>query len=222
VSFRVAAIVFLLVFPGLHVCAQEVLSGKVVAIADGDTLTLLTVHDKQIRVRLAEVDTPEKGQPYANRSRQALAELVFGKNVRVLVVDTDRYGRTVGRVSVGEMDVAGELVRSGAAWVYRRYATDDDLYSLEQIARKQGRGLWGLSESQRIPPWEWREAKRRRATGESIQSNKPAASCEARKTCSQVSSCEEALFYLRQCKMTDLDKDGDGRPCEWGACQTQD
>lgn len=221
-SFRTLAIIFLLLFPGMHVCAQEVLSGKVVAIADGDTLTLLAVNDQQVRVRLAEVDTPERGQPYANRSRQALAELVFGKSVRVLVVDTDRYGRTVGRVWVGEMDVAGELVRSGAAWVYRRYATHDNLYSLEEIARKQGRGLWGLPESQRIPPWEWREAKRRQATGDSIKSSRPTASCEEKKSCSQISSCEEALFYLQQCKMTDLDKDGDGRPCEWGVCQAQD
>lgn len=214
-------ILFLLVFPAMQVCAQDVLSGKVVAIADGDTFTLLAANDQQIRIRLAQVDTPEKGQPYANRSRQALGDLVFGKYVRVMVVGKDRYGRTVGSVSVGQVDVAGELVSSGAAWVYRRYATDENLYSLEEVARKQARGLWGLPESQRIPPWEWREAKRRQATGESIQSNNPTASCGAKKYCSQMSSCQEALFYLQQCKLTDLDKDGDGRPCEWGVCQQQ-
>ena len=215
-------IIVLLVFSGLPVKAQEMLEGRVVAIADGDTLTLLTTENTQVKIRLAQVDTPEKGQPYANRSRQVLGDLVFGKNIQVAVVDTDRYGRTVGRVSVGELDVASELVSSGAAWVYRRYATDDSLYSLEDNARKQGRGLWGLPESQQVPPWEWREARRRKADEQSIQPSNPTASCEAKKYCSQMSSCKEALFYLEQCKLTELDKDGDGRPCEWGVCQAQD
>jgi len=212
-------IIFLLVFAGMTVNAQGVLDGRVVAIADGDTLTLLTADNTQVKIRLAQVDTPEKGQPYANRSRQALGDLVFGKHVRVAVVATDRYGRTVGRVSVGDLDVATELVSSGAAWVYRRYATDDSLYSLEDMAREQGKGLWGLSESQRIAPWEWREARRREAAGEAHQPIISTGPCDARKVCSQMSACDEALFYLQQCKMTDLDKDGDGRPCEWGVCQ---
>ena len=172
-NFRAIGILVLLLFGSMPACAQQVLDGTVVAIADGDTLTLLTEQNTQLKVRLSQVDTPERGQPYANRSRQALAELVFGKNVRVTVVDTDRYGRTVGRVSVGELDVASELVSSGAAWVYRRYATDPRLYALEEQAREQGRGLWGLPESQRIPPWEWRRQKRRQRSPEPGQSNKP-------------------------------------------------
>lgn len=170
-SFRITAIVIFLVFLGMPGYADVALEGKVVAIADGDTLTVLTAENTQVKVRLSQVDTPEKGQPYANRSRQALAKLVFGKQVQVTVVDTDRYGRTVGRVAVGELDVASELVSAGAAWVYRRYATDESLYFLEEIAREQGKGLWGLPESGRIPPWEWRAQKRRQRAGESGESN---------------------------------------------------
>lgn len=167
VSFRRPVICVLLLLLGMPVYAQAVLEGRVVAIADGDTLTVLTAENTQLKVRLAQVDTPEKGQPYANRSRQALAELVFGKNVQLLVVDTDRYGRTVAGVKVDNLDVASELVSSGSAWVYRRYATDDRLYALEERAREQGRGLWGLPESQRVPPWEWRKNKRRQGSNKS-------------------------------------------------------
>ncbi len=73
------------------------LQGRVVSIADGDTFTLLTADKQQIRIRLAEIDTPESGQPYGNRAKQALSQLVFGKDVRVEIQDIDRYGRTVGR-----------------------------------------------------------------------------------------------------------------------------
>ncbi|NHA14624.1 thermonuclease family protein [Thioalkalivibrio sp. XN279] len=132
------------------------LYGEVVKIADGDTLTLLTPAKEQVRIRLAEIDTPERGQPYAQKAQDALSRLVWGKPLAVRVVDTDRYDRTVGRIYVGEIDVSAEMVRLGAAWVYRRYATDASLFDLEAEAREAGRGLWGLSEAERAPPWEWR------------------------------------------------------------------
>lgn len=134
----------------------EALSGRVVAIADGDTLTVLTAEKRQVKIRLGEIDTPEKGQPYSNRARQALADLVFQKDVIVKVTDTDRYGRTVGRVYVGELDVNADMVRRGAAWVFRRYVTDESLFALENAAREAKIGIWGLSEAKQMPPWEWR------------------------------------------------------------------
>ena len=100
-------------------------TGRVVGISDGDTLTLLTPEKQQLRVRLAEIDTPESRQPYGTRARQALSNLAFGKEARVVVQDTDRYGRTVGRVYVGNTDVNAELVRQGAAWVYRNSTLSD-------------------------------------------------------------------------------------------------
>jgi endonuclease YncB( thermonuclease family) len=91
------------------------LQGKVVAIADGDTFTLLNSSNQQIKIRIGEIDTPERGQPYSNRAKQALSGLVFQKNVSVTIQDIDRYGRTVGRVYVDDLDVNAELVRVGAA-----------------------------------------------------------------------------------------------------------
>jgi endonuclease YncB( thermonuclease family) len=80
-----------------------------VGVQDGDTLTLLTESKQQVKVRLAEIDTPESRQPYGTRAKQALADLAFGKQARVVVQDTDKHGRTVGRVYVGATDVNGVL-----------------------------------------------------------------------------------------------------------------
>ena len=76
------------------------------------------------------------------------------------MVTIDRYGRTVGKVYLEDLDINAELVRYGHAWVYRRYAKDKTLFDLEAEARENQLGLWTLPEEQRIPPWEWRRGKR--------------------------------------------------------------
>ncbi len=137
------------------------LSGGVVGISDGDTFTLLTSDKQQVKIRLAEIDAPESGQPYGNKSKQALSGLIFGKDVRVDVQTTDRYGRTVGRPYVGNLDVCEEMVRVGAAWVYRQYVVDESLFDIENDAREARRGIWGLSESEQVEPWNWRRGLNR-------------------------------------------------------------
>jgi len=107
-----------------------------------------------------QIDTPERHQPYGTRARQELAALVFDRAVRVEVEEVDRYGRTVGRVYAGEVDVNAQLVRRGAAWVYRRYSRDPALLPIEAEARAARRKLWALPESQQVPPWEWRRDRR--------------------------------------------------------------
>ena len=125
-----AAILFL-----AHPSWAAELAGRVVGLADGDTITILTVERRQVRIRLGEIDTPESRQPYGTRARQVLSDLVFSKDVRVTVQDTDRYGRTVGRVYAGAADVNAEMVRQGAAWVYRQYSRDAALLQLEAEAK---------------------------------------------------------------------------------------
>lgn len=137
-----------------HASHARELTGYVVRIADGDTLTVL-IDRQQVRVRLAEIDTPERGQPWASQARQALAAKVFNRDVRVVVVDVDRYGRTVGRVYVGAHDICRELVAEGHAWVFRRYNRGKSLLNDEAEARASRRGLWGLG-GEPVPPWEWR------------------------------------------------------------------
>lgn len=150
------AVALLLAPPAL----AETVLGPVVAIADGDTLTVLTEQREQVKVRLSEIDTPERGQPWGNRARERLAALTFGRQVEVAVQDTDRYGRMVGRVRADGVDVNAELVREGSAWVYRRYSRDPELLRLEAEARSARLGLWSLPEADQLPPWEWRAAER--------------------------------------------------------------
>ena len=157
---KIAALVVIvgaILFPQLFYTHEY--NGRVVGITDGDTLTLLTGGNKQVKVSLAEIDTPAHAQPYGTRAKQELSDLAYNKEARVLVQDTDKYGRTVGRVYVGQTDVNAEMVKRGAAWVYRNYAKDMTLYTLEDEAKRDNRGLWALPESERIPPWEWRHLK---------------------------------------------------------------
>ena len=187
------------------------LQGRVVSIADGDTFTLLTADKEQVRIRLAEIDTPESGQPYGNRAKQALSQLVFGKEIRVDVQDIDRYDRTVGRPYVGDVDVCAELVESGYAWAYRQYLRDPKLLVLEKEAQEAKRGLWGLPEYERIAPWDWRRGKR---TPTIISDPPKSFTCGTKTYCREMVSCDEAQYYLRWCGLSRLDGDKDGIPCE--------
>ena len=136
----------------------EALEGKVVKIADGDTLTLLTPSNQQVKIRLAGIDTPEKKQPFGNKAKQALSNLAFQKQALVEIETKDRYGRTIGVVFVDGLNVNAELVKQGMAWVYRKYTDDKRLYALESEAKQAKRGLW--LDKKPIPPWEWRRGKR--------------------------------------------------------------
>jgi endonuclease YncB( thermonuclease family) len=155
----IRALVLLFALAASPVLAEE-LRGRVVGITDGDTLTLLTPERREVKIRLAEIDTPESRQPYGTRARKALSDLAFRRDVRGKVQDTDRYGRTVGRIYAGRVDVNAEMVRREAAWVYRRYSHDPALLVLEDEARQAQRGVWVLPEAQRTPPWEWRQQRR--------------------------------------------------------------
>lgn len=137
--------------------SSEEYYGRVVGISDGDTFTLLVSGNRQVKIRLAEIDAPESGQAYGRRARQELSALAFNKQARVRVIDIDRYGRSVGRVLVDGLDVNAEMIRRGAAWVFPKYARDMRLYTLEEEARQEKRGIWSLQKNDKIPPWEWRQ-----------------------------------------------------------------
>lgn len=194
------------------------ISCKVVAISDGDTLTCLTAERAQIKVRLAEIDTPEKAQPYGQKSKAALSALVFGKQVTLAAQAKDRYGRTVARVSTGGQDANREMVRLGAAWVYRQYSKDKSLLAVEAEAQASRRGLWALPQADIVPPWEWRKAGKQLnqqvASSKSAAASSSAYQCGAKRYCKQMTSCAEAKYHLTQCGMGGLDRDGDGKPCE--------
>lgn len=130
----------------------------VISISDGDTLVVLKEDKQQVKIRLAEVDAPEKSQPFGTKSRQSLSEICFGKRAKVTPRVKDRYGRTVAHVNCDGIDANAEQVSRGMAWVYRRYARDHDLFILEHEAKRFKRGLW--ADKSPTPPWQWRKSSR--------------------------------------------------------------
>lgn len=146
---RVAAFALLFVASA----AYADISGRVVGIIDGDTLDVL-VNQRPVRVRLAQIDAPEKRQAFGTRARQALSSLTFRHDVTVIEGGPDRYGRTIGTVYVGALNVNNELVRQGMAWAYRRYVTDPAVIQIEAEARSAKRGLW--ADPSPVPPWDFR------------------------------------------------------------------
>ena len=130
----------------------------VIGIADGDTLTTrceTPTGMENIKVRLAEIDAPEKGQAFGNRSKQHLSDICFKKQAEVRPQTTDRYGRTVARLICEGTDANSEQVRAGMAWVFDKYVTDRGLYAVQDEALAARRGLWADREP--VAPWEWRK-----------------------------------------------------------------
>lgn len=140
--------------------AADTLSGRVVGISDGDTITVLDKANKQHKVRLAGIDAPENGQAFGSLAKESLSRLVFDKPVTVESHKVDRYGRLVGKVLAAGRDVNLDQVRAGFAWWYREYAKeqtpeDQKAYAdAEEEARAFRRGLW--RDARPIPPWEFR------------------------------------------------------------------
>lgn len=129
-------------------------SGRVVHVVDGDTLDLLTPDKKEVRVRLLEIDAPERAQAFYTRSRKGLADLCAGKPAVLKSTNVDRYGRPLARVYCDGVDANLEMVKQGLAWAYRRYAKDPAILDAEQEARAEQRGLW--VDKYPTPPWEYR------------------------------------------------------------------
>ncbi len=128
---------------------------RVTGVADGDTM-YVELDGKSTRVRLARIDAPEKEQSFGRRSEQSLRELVGKRVVSITWHELDRYGRPIVDVVVDGLDVNGEQVRRGYAWVYRHYSHDPALLASEREAREQGRGLW--ADAHPIEPRLWRKA----------------------------------------------------------------
>ena len=137
----------------------ETIEGRVVGVSDGDTLTVLDAGNTQFKIRLAAIDAPEKAQAFGQRGKEKLSDICYGKQASVTVEDTDRYGRTVGEVVCDGINANEAMIKSGLAWVYRKYAKGYGyLYAFEDEAKAAKRGLW--ADPNPTAPWEWRKAKR--------------------------------------------------------------
>ena len=148
--------------------AGEMLEGRVVGVHDGDTITLLIKGNRQIKVRLAQIDAPETTQAFGQRSQQSLSEMVFNKSITVEKETTDKYGRTVGTLFVEGVDANKEQVKLGMAWVYRKYLHDQSLIPLEETARQSKVGLW--ADANPMAPWDYRHGGKGKDTKQSSNS----------------------------------------------------
>lgn len=149
---------------GLPQASAEALKGQVIAVADGDTVTVLDADRQRHKIRLAGIDAPESRQAYGQRSRSSLKDLLDGRQVQVTYDKTDRYGRLVGKIELDGRDVNLEQLRRGLAWHYKKYeaeqsAEDRLVYAQAQQQAQAARlGLWREAEPQ--APWDYRQQKR--------------------------------------------------------------
>lgn len=182
---------------------------RVVRVIDGDSIVVQS-EANEVEVRIADIDAPELRQPFGPEARDALANLVDDRDVRLELIGGDAYRRIVANVYLGDRDVAAELVSLGFAWVRRAYTTAARLIDLEEAARAGELGLWSAPEP--MPPWIWRKTGGEGSVVAPAPEVTPA--CGTKTACSQMTSCEEAIAYLHECKLDGIDGDGDGIPCE--------
>jgi micrococcal nuclease len=137
-----------------------ILTCLVIGITDGDTINVLCDADKApytVKVRLAEIDAPEKKQAFGQKSKDALSDLCFNQMATIKTQGQDKYNRTLARVSCKGQDAASHMVQAGMAWAYTKYLTDTAIEQLQTSAQKSKRGLW--ADENPTSPWEWRHTK---------------------------------------------------------------
>jgi len=156
-----------LVLTGTHSASAATLTGRIVSIADGDTVTLLDANLRQLKIRLSGIDAPEKRQPFGNRSRLHLGALVFGKQVTADCPKTDRYKRAVCRLEVDGIDANLAQLEAGMAWHYKAYSREQSpadrwrYAKAEERARDARQGLW--ADRAPMAPWDFRKARKNTA-----------------------------------------------------------
>jgi len=163
-SSHFTRILLLLAFLLPCLALADTLEGKVIGVTDGDTVTVLDASNMQWKIRLMGIDAPEKKQAFGTKSKERLADLVYDKQVTVEYSKKDRYGRTVGKITVNGIDANLEQVKAGMAWHYKKYEKEqspEDRFAYSRVedeAHSAKRGLW--SDPSPLPPWDWRKQRR--------------------------------------------------------------
>lgn len=141
----------------------ETLTGRIIAISDGDTLTLLDATNQPHKIRLSGIDAPEKAQDFGQKSKNHLSSLAFNQPAKADCRKIDQYQRKICVVFVDGKDIGLEQIREGMAWWYHQYAKDQtaqeraDYQQAEFMAKIQRLGLWNSKNP--TPPWDWRHGQ---------------------------------------------------------------
>ncbi len=142
------------------------LTGRIIGITDGDTLTLLDADHIPHKIRIAGIDAPEKRQPFGEKTKTNLSALAYNRQAQADCRKIDRYRRQICVVYVNGRDVGLEQIKAGTAWWYRQYAREQTKQEriayehAEFLAKLHRHGLWNSKNP--TPPWEWRRNRRRR------------------------------------------------------------
>ncbi|XXQ68960.1 thermonuclease family protein [Neisseriaceae bacterium B1] len=203
---------------------KDTSSCQVYSINDGDTFACIDKNRRTLKVRLVQIDSPEIEQPFGIEAKQKLTSLISNQTVQLKVNNqNDQYNRVLAEVFINDTNINKFLVANGYAWAYRHYVTDSEYITLEENAKAAHLGLWSLDKP--ISPYDWRSGVRNdfqettinKPKANNVQSNSEAikfSKCGTKRTCTQMRSCAEARYFLNQCGVRRLDRDGDGRPCE--------
>lgn len=152
------ALYIILLFCSAQLIFSAEISGKVVGISDGDTITIIDTSNSRYRIRLDRIDAPERRQPFGEKSKQYLSSLIFGKQVKIEYQKKDRYGRILGVVFCDAQEINLVMVQHGMAWHYSYY-DKTELYAVaEREARRKKIGLWG--DPNPVNPYDFRKRKR--------------------------------------------------------------
>lgn len=136
---------------------QKTISGKVVKVTDGDTITVLDKDYAEHKIRFYGIDAPESRQAYGQKAKKFLASLIAGKEVKVVITGIDRYQRKIGKVFLGETDINEEMVANGYAHAYVEYSNE---YAPQELKAKEAKlGLW--QDKNVVKPSEFRKENKK-------------------------------------------------------------
>jgi len=154
-KIKFLVVLFLISFNSI--LSQTIFTATVVGVKDGDTVVVLDSLNKQTTLRLAEVDCPEKNQPFGTKAKQYTSDQIYLKTIKYVVTDTDRYGRSIAMIyyDTDNKYLSAEIIKAGMGWHYKRYSTSKELATFEDNAKKDKIGLW--VDSSPVAPWEFRK-----------------------------------------------------------------
>jgi endonuclease YncB( thermonuclease family) len=204
------------------------LTGQVSRIVDGDTLWLKTAADAEpVVIRIEGIDAPESCQPGGADATQALTKLVLNRNVTVRIVARDDFARVVGKVIDGTVDVGDRMVRDGHAWSARFKYDRGPYVAEERMAIALKRGLHG--EPGAVMPRDFRQRNgecphagmtpKKSTSAAIVTADASSRRCDGRTSCAQMTSCEEATWFVKNCPGVKMDGNNDGVPCEKQWCK---